>query len=56
MHKIQIIINKLIGARIIITIVIFIGLLWWAGYSVYVLNQTFIYVENGLLEISKYSL
>jgi len=29
---------------------IFLGLLFWSSYSVYVLNKTSIYVENGLLE------
>ena len=48
--KIKIILEKLIRARAIITIVIFLGLLFWSSYSVYVLNKTSIYVENGLLE------
>jgi len=48
--KIKIILEKLIRARAIITIVIFLGLLFWSSYSVYVLNNTSIYVENGFLE------
>jgi len=48
--KIKIILEKLIRARAIITIVIFLGLLFWSSYSVYVLNKTSIYVENGFLE------
>ena len=48
--KIKIILEKLIRSRAIITIVIFLGLLFWSSYSVYVLNNTSIYVENGFLE------
>ena len=29
---------------------IFLGLIFWSSYSVYVLNKTSIYAENGLLE------
>ena len=29
---------------------IYLGLVLWSGYSVYVLNNTSIYVENGILE------
>lgn len=29
---------------------IYLGLVFWSGYSVYVLNNTSIYVENGILE------
>lgn len=29
---------------------IYLGLVFWSGYSVYVLNETSIYVENGILE------
>ena len=34
----------------IITVVIYLGLVFWSGYSVYVLKNTSIYVENGILE------
>jgi hypothetical protein len=36
--------------KIYTTITIFTGIFCWLGYSVYVLNQTSIYAENGPLE------
>ena len=38
------------SSRIAITILFFLGLTFWTIYSVYFLNQKFIYAENGPLE------
>jgi hypothetical protein len=43
-------IKNYINARNIMVIMIFLGLLYYVGYSVYVFNQTSIYAENRLLE------
>ena len=36
--------------RIYITIALFTGVFFWLGYSVYILDQSDIYAENGVLE------
>jgi hypothetical protein len=41
---------KIRDYRVFITIVMFIGVLCYSAYSVYILNKTSIYAENGLLE------
>ena len=43
-------IKDYMNARNIMIIMVFLGLLYYVGYSVYVLNQTSIYAENRLLE------
>jgi membrane-associated PAP2 superfamily phosphatase len=49
-HKMTMMIKDYINARNIMIIMIFLGLLYYVGYSVYVLNQTSIYAENRFLE------
>jgi hypothetical protein len=44
------IIKKTFHSRVVITLLIFLGFCFWSFYSVYVLNQTTIYIENELLE------
>lgn len=43
-------IKKLIDIRIFITIITYTIIFYYLGYSVYTLNQTSIYDENGILE------
>jgi len=43
-------IEKHFCSRVVITLLIFLGVIFWSFYSVYVFNQTTIYAENGLLE------
>jgi len=49
-NKMEMMIKNYINTRNIIIIIIFLGLLYYVGYSVYVLNQTSIYAENRFLE------
>ncbi len=43
-------IKKLIDIRIFITIIAYTIIFYYLGYSVYTLDQTSIYAENGILE------
>jgi hypothetical protein len=42
--------KKIFYSKVVINLLIFLGFCFWSFYSVYVLNQTTTYIENGLLE------
>jgi len=42
--------KKNFNVSIIITLIVYIGLICWFSYAVYVLNQASVYAENGVLE------
>ena len=43
-------IEKYFHSKVVITMLIFLGFSFWSFFSVYMLNQTTIYAENGLIE------
>ena len=50
MHNIIIKFKQLVNANIVAAMAIFLILFCWSAYSLYILNQSPIYSENGLLE------
>ena len=50
MHKIKTNLNNLVDVKIAAAMTIIFVLFCWSAYSVYILNQSSIYSENGTLE------